>query len=199
MAKTQSTATREAPDSLKLPTPMDASAPGALFALRDRPGRAAKGRTGPIRKTVGEWPDIAHSSRSGRRLRSRSALCEVLSAPWSRSPSKPRAADTTPACRSLYMVGCVNRIGTEFWANRAAIIPPFTWGRLQRAGQGDVMQPGRADLAPSLRPPVLCLFRPDRRLLLTCSGPVKSPVPRPLQPAIGGLQSLQCHDIAGFP
>ena len=145
---------------------------------------------------------LRDSSRSGRRLRSRSALCEVLSAPWSRSPSKPRAADTAPALApvSLYMVGvCVNRIGTDFWTNCAAIIRPFTWGRLQCAGQGDVMQPGRADLAPSLRPPVLCLFRPDRRLLLTCSGPVKSPVPRPLQPAIGGLQSLQHHDIAGFP
>ena len=60
------------------------------------------------------------------------------------------------------------------------------------------LQPGRAGRAPSLRPPVLSLFRPDKRLFGACSGPVKTPVRSPLESATAGLQSRQPIEIAGL-
>ena len=60
------------------------------------------------------------------------------------------------------------------------------------------LQPGRAGRAPSLRPPVLSLFRPDKRLFGACSGPVKTPVPKPARVRNRGLQSRQPIEIAGL-
>ena len=62
--------------------------------------------------------------------------------------------------------------------------PPSTGGRWV---SWRALQPNCPRSRASLSPPVVCLFRPDRRLLLTCSGPVNSPVPRPMRPTTVGL------------
>ena len=56
-------------------------------------------------------------------------------------------------------------------------------GRQAPVGEGNpdrALQPGRARSHAPFRPPVLRLIRPDNDLFGACSGPVKSPVPRPL-------------------
>ena len=83
--------------------------------------------------------------------------------------------------------------------------PPFVRlpsGVLRGAGEGNpgsgpVLQPGRARSCALVSSPVLCLFRPDKRLfgpvpdlLSSCSAPARA--------ATVGLQSRQSFDIAWF-
>ena len=75
----------------------------------------------------------------------------------------------------------------------------FARGGLFPRGKGSrprALQPSRAR-SPALFSPA-CFFPDPRRnrLISPCSSRLKFPVPRPRQPATGGLQSPQRHDIA---
>ena len=97
--------------------------------------------------------------------------------------SPPHFADCTTVTRSL------NRMTPSFPHPIRPSGPPSPLP--EKEARCGALQPGRARSRAPCRPPVPCLFRPDKRPVLPVPDLLTSPVPRPLQPATGGLQVRQ--------
>ncbi len=151
-------------------------------------------------------PPRSSRLRTGDR---RSRVCRFSTDPETSSEAFPKfesyPADGAPTFRtqgvraaSLKLQGIYIREQDDFCAAQRSLIGP-SQGRASPVGEGNPgrpLQPGRARRRAPFLPACSFPVPLRKRLIIPCSERRKFPVPRPIRPASGGLQSQQRHDIA---